>query len=148
MSDTTNQIPAHERFGYDVVERALKGVPLKDWENDFARLFWQSLEVHNGGFEQWIGNTGREGVIETLAALERHSLHAVHQITKEATEILKLADWDERDLFFSYLEENITNWPERLRPLDEKYWNEADTFDGVLQTLYRRNTEAGSGGNR
>ena len=141
MTDPTNQIPAHEQFGYEVVERALKGAPMAEWENDFARLFWQSLEVHNGGFEQWIGNTGKEGIFETLAALERHSLHTVHQITNEATEVVRLTDWDEQDGFFSYLEKRIRNWPERLRPLDQRYWDEADGLDAVLQMLYRRNTE-------
>src|SRR5262245_57291622 len=126
MSDTFSPRPPHERFGYDVVQRALAGERLEPWENDYARLFWQSLEIHNGGFEQWIGNTGVEGALETLDILERHGLSESHRLTKEAFELIKLGSYNAAESFYDYLEANIENWFERLRPLDEGFWDDAE----------------------
>ena len=140
MSHTMQPIPPHEKFGYEVVERAMTVGSLERWENDYARMFWQSLEVHNGGLEQWIGNTGKEGVAETLDALTRLPAEAVHRITSEAVEITQLEGWKEDLPFFDYLENNVPNWSERLRPLEEPYWNEAEELDQRLKDLHQKRT--------
>lgn len=151
MSDSTSNIPPHQQFGYNVVERALAGERLAPWENDYARLFWQSLEVHNGGFEQWIGNTGVEGALETLEILDRRAFSESHRVTKLAFEILKLHSYTGEQPFYEYLEANVHDWFERLRPLDEAYWDDADTFDEKMKDIYRIYTEpnaAAHGGDR
>jgi hypothetical protein len=127
---------AHEQFGYDVARRALAGERLQPWENDYAHLFWQSLEIHNGGFEQWIGNTGVEGALETLETLGRHVLAESHRVTKVAFEIVKLDSYNAEGTFYDYLDANIENWFERLRPLDEAFWDDAEAVDEKLKEIY------------
>ncbi len=142
MNNSANNIPPHEQFGYSVVERALTGEQLAPWENEYARLFWQTLEVHNGGFEQWIGNTGVKGALETLEILDRHGFSESHRVTKLAFEIVKLDSYTEKEQFYDYLEAHVDDWFERLRPLDEAYWDDADAFDEKLKEIYDTNTEA------
>jgi hypothetical protein len=146
MSESASNRPPHERFGYEVVERALSGGQLAPWENDYARLFWQTLEVHNGGFEQWIGNTGVEGALETLEILERHGFSESYRVTKLAFEIAKLDSYIGEEPFYDYLEANVDDWFERLRPLDEAYWDDADAFDEKMKGIYRTNTEQSASG--
>lgn len=146
MGDSASQLPPHEQFGYDVVKRAMMGESLEQWENDYARLFWQSLEIHNGGFEQWIGNTGIEGASETLEILERHGLSKSHRLTKEAFDIVKLGSYIAEESFYDYLEANIEDWFERLRPLDEAFWDDADACDEKLREIYNSNTDQTAAG--
>lgn len=146
MSDSTGNIPPHERFGYHVVERALAGEQLAPWESDYARLFWQTLEVHNGGFEQWIGNTGLEGALETLEILDRCGFSESHRVTKLAFDIVKLDSYDGEEPFYDYVEGNVDDWLERLRPLDEAYWNDADAFDEKLKEIFLTNTRQAATG--
>jgi hypothetical protein len=141
MSDSSSNIPPHEQFGYKVIERAFAGERLSQWENDYARLFWQSLEIHNGGFEQWVGNSGVEGVLETLEILDRCGFSESYRVTKLAIEILKLHTYAGEQSFYEYLETNIDGWYERLRPLYEAYWDDADTFDEKLKDIYHTKTE-------
>ncbi|HEY4262267.1 MAG TPA: hypothetical protein VGM98_19055 [Schlesneria sp.] len=141
MNDSSGITPPHEQFGYTVVERALSGEGLRPWENDYARLFWQSLEVHNGGFAQWIGNTGVEGALETLEILDRRGFFESHRVTKLAFELVKLDSYNGKLSFYEYLGANVGDWFERLRGLDEAYWNDADVFDKKLNELFRVNTE-------
>jgi hypothetical protein len=146
MSESANNVPPHERFGYDVVERAMTGGRLAPWENDYARLFWQTLEVHNGGFEQWIGNTGVEGALETLEILERRGFTESHRLTKLAFEIVKLDCYNGEEPFYDYCEANVADWFERLRPLDEAYWDDAGAFDEKMKEIYLTNTEQPTSG--
>jgi hypothetical protein len=146
MSDSANQIPPHERFGYAVIKRAMKGEALKPWENDYARLFWQFLEIHNGGFEQWIGNTGVAGDLETLEILERYGLTKSHRATKAAFDIVKLGSYITKEPFYNYLEANIEDWFERLRPLNEAFWDDADAVAEKLLEIYNTNTEQTAAG--
>jgi len=141
MSDSTDEIPPHERFGYDVVERALAGEGLPPWENDYARLFWQSLEVHNGGFEQWIGNTGVEGALETLDILDRLDFGESHRLTKLAFDVMKVWSYTGEESFYAYLDAYVDSWSERLEPLEEAYFDDADAFDEKLRQIFQANTE-------
>jgi|SRR5215813_12226066 len=147
MDEQSQQIPPHERFGFTLLDRAFSGESLEQWENDYARLFWQLLEVHNGGYEQWIGNTGKAGALETLEALARYRLHESHRITAEAFQLGKLHGFDEEVSYYDYLEDHVQDWYERFRPLDEAYWNTANEVDAFLQDLYRQHTEQGAGPN-
>jgi hypothetical protein len=146
MNDLSGTTPPHEQFGYTVVERALSGERLRQWENDYAHLFWQSLEVHNGGFAQWIGNTGVEDALETLEILNRRGFSESHRVTKLAFEAVKLDSYSGKLSFYEYLEANVCDWYERLRPLDEAYWDDADAFDKKLNELFRVNTEQAHAG--
>ena len=140
MNDLARNVPPLEQFGYNVVKRALAGERLSLWENDYARLFWQSLEVHNGGFEQWIGNTGVEGALETLEILDRRGFYESHRVTKTVFAILKLDSYAGEEPFYEYLEANVADWFEQIRPLNEAYWDDADGFDEKLKEIYRTNT--------
>lgn len=124
----------------------MNGEQLSPWEKDYARLFWQSLEVHNGGFAQWIGNTGIEGALETLEILDHREFSESHRVTKLAFEIVKLDSYTGEEPFYEYLEKYVDDWFERLRPLDEAYWDDADAFDEKLKEFYRTNTEQTSEG--
>jgi hypothetical protein len=137
MSDAPGERPAYERFGFDLLERAFNGSPLLQWQTDYARLFWQSLEVHAGGFQQWMGNLGKAGVFETLEALKRHSLDAVEAITREAVNLTKLSEWNEEKTSLSgHLEEHLSEGWARLGALDMRYYQEAERLDAKLQALY------------
>ena len=98
--------------------RAWSGEVLPEWEIDFARISWQSMQVHNGGFEQWIGNTGREGARETLIALRRFGAGSVAELTKDVLDLTRFESWDEKDSFYNYLEGTIEGWWEILKPLN------------------------------
>src|SRR5262245_2807818 len=100
MVDSPRRIPAHEEFGYAVTERAIRGEWLESWEDDFAHLFWQSLEIHNGGFYQWIGNTGVGGALETLEILDRYRFAESHRATREAFAVVQLRSWVADQSFF------------------------------------------------
>jgi hypothetical protein len=58
-----------------------------------------------------------------------------------AFEIVKLESYTGEEPFYEYLETNVEDWFERLRPADEAYWDDADAFDEQLKEVYRINTE-------
>lgn len=132
-----NPVPAYEQFGFKLIEQAFGGPPLQPWENDYARIFWQCLEVNNGGFEQWVGNTGKAGVVETLDALYRCSLLEVRRVTKEACDLMQLDAYDGNTPYRDYLDRNVTDWFAKLRVLDEAYWDMCDDIHDVLKSIHQ-----------
>ncbi len=147
MSESARNMPPHEQFGYKVVELAFSGKELGAWESDYANLFWQSLEIHNGGFEQWIGNIGVEHALRTLEILERNGFSESHRVTKLVFEIVKLHTYTGEQPFYKYLETSIDDWFDRLRTLNEAYWDDADNFDEKLKEIYNANYQPGVTGN-
>ena len=135
MDTFSEPIPPFERFGFDIIDRAFRGPQLQPWENDYARIFWQCLEVANGGFEQWIGNTGKAGVIETLEALERFSLFEALRITKEVFVLVSLDTYDE-NAHYEHLNKTI-DWFAKLRVLDEAFWGEIENIHKTLKGFHQ-----------
>jgi len=137
MDTLSENIPPYEKFGFELLQRAFgKGLP-NQWENDFARVFWQCLEINNGGFEQWIGNTGKAGVYETLAALQRFSLSGAHRITLDAFDLGNLAGFEETKPIHEHLKETLEDWFEKFRLLDEAYWEESERIHQTLNREYQ-----------
>ena len=133
MDMPSENIPPHEKFGFELLDKAFgEGLP-KQWENDYARIFWQCLEVYNGGFEQWIGNTGMKGAHETLEALQRYSLNEAHRITQEVFKLGNLEAFDEDKPIHEYLEETLEDWFKKFRLLDEAYWQQTDVIHAALK---------------
>ena len=77
--------------------------------------------------------------METLEILSRYGFTESLRLSKLAFEVVKLHSWSEEQSMYDYLESNIDNWSERLRPLDEAYWDDADAFDEKLRHVYEAN---------
>ena len=137
MTASSESFSPYEKFGFALLDRAFGGPVLQPWENDYARIFWQCLEVYNGGFEQWVGNTGKAGVIETLDALQRCSLLEVRRITKQASQLLQLDSYDEKTSLNDHLNNAVVDGRTKLRELDEAYWDECEYIHKALKGIYK-----------
>ena len=82
----SNMIDYSERFneiGGAISQKAFSGASLEFAEAVIMDVYWQYVQVSNGGFEQWLGNSGIERAKSTVASLKTVGSSVVLRITEE-----------------------------------------------------------------